>query len=75
VPTVRRDEKELHSGTVEIYFVGIMKGHYNDVRMTRVVDVKDNVLRELNNGIALVTPSYLLQEILFAKTPKGGAET
>jgi hypothetical protein len=38
--------------------------------MTRVIDAKDNVLSELNNGIAMVTPSYLLNEILFSEKEK-----
>jgi hypothetical protein len=44
--------------------------HYNDIRKQKVVEVKDIVLYELNTGIATVTPSYLLRELLFSADVK-----
>ena len=40
-----------------------MKGHYNDFILSPVLELKDNILRELNLGISVVTPCYLLREI------------
>ncbi len=45
--------------TPEIYLGGIMKGHYNDI-----IETQNGIIRELNAGLALVTPCYLLKEIL-----------
>lgn len=42
----------------EIYLGGIMKGHYRDIIEAH------GIIRELNAAIALVTPCYLLHEIL-----------
>ncbi len=36
-----------------------MKGHYNDI-----IETQNGIIRELNAGLALVTPCYLLKEIL-----------
>lgn len=33
-------DKKLYLGNPEIHLVGVMRGHYNDVRMRKVVDVK-----------------------------------
>jgi hypothetical protein len=44
--------------------------HYNDIRKQKVVEIKDIVLHELNTGIATVTPSYLLRELLFSADVK-----
>jgi hypothetical protein len=43
----------------EIYLGGVMKGHYNNI-----VDLVPGMSRELNAGLALITPCYLLTEIL-----------
>ena len=43
----------------EIYLGGVMKGHYNDVTETPL-----GIVPELNASLALVTPSYLLYELL-----------
>lgn len=64
VPTTRRDKNEFPSGVVEIYFVGILMGHYYDRILIKTIDLTHDILRELHNGIALVTPAYLLYEIL-----------
>lgn len=48
--------------TPEIYLGGVMKGHYNDVIETH------GIVRELNAALALVTPCYLLKEILYSET-------
>jgi len=45
---------------------GVMKGHYNDFIISPVLELKDNILRELNLGISAVTPCYLLKEIVFS---------
>jgi hypothetical protein len=45
----------------QFHFGGIMKGHYNDMIETH------GIVRELNAGLALVTPCYLLKEILHSK--------
>lgn len=39
-----------------------MKGHFNDV-----VETFTGIIRELNSGLALVTPCYLLKELLETK--------
>jgi hypothetical protein len=44
--------------------------HYNDIRKQKVVEIKNIVLHELNTGIAMVTPSYLLGELLFSEDVK-----
>jgi hypothetical protein len=43
----------------EIYLGGVMKGHYNDI-----LETPRGIVRELNAGLALVTPCYLLDELL-----------
>ncbi len=48
--------------TPEFYLGGIMKGHYNDV-----IETKNGLVRELNAGLALITPCYLLREVLYSK--------
>lgn len=50
----------------ETYLLGIIKGHYNDIRIEKLADYQDNVLQELNNGLSMITPSYLLRDILFS---------
>jgi hypothetical protein len=57
----------INMGGPEIYLAGVMKGHYNDFRINPVLELKDNILRELNTGIALVTPAYYITEILESK--------
>jgi hypothetical protein len=54
---------QIHYGNPEIYLAGVMKGHYNDFILSPVLELKDNILRELNLGISVVTPCYLLREI------------
>jgi hypothetical protein len=49
----------------EIYLGGILKGHYNDLIENRI-----GILRELNAGLAAVTPCYLLKELLQTKIAK-----
>jgi hypothetical protein len=44
--------------------------HYNDIRKQKVVEIKDIVLHELNTGIAMITPSYPLRELLFSADVK-----
>jgi hypothetical protein len=63
----RIGKNKIYYGNPEIHLVGVMKGHYNDVRMRKVVNLKDELLQQLNNGIAMVTPSYFLREILFSE--------
>lgn len=70
VPRARRDERESQSGHVEIYLIGVLKGHYYDLRFPNVWKTSGKIRLELNMGIAMVTPSYLLQEILFSKKAK-----
>jgi hypothetical protein len=48
----------------EIYLGGVMKGHYNDVLPV------SNGMRKLNAALALVTPCYLLNELLHTKKAK-----
>ena len=43
----------------EIYLGGIIKGHYNDIAET-----PNGIIRQLNMGLAMVTPCYILKEIL-----------
>ena len=54
----------MYLGNPEIRLVRKMKGHYNEVRIRKLVDVKDPFLQQLNNRIAIVTPSYFLREII-----------
>lgn len=49
----------------EIYLGGVIKGHYNDL-----LDVAVGYVREINAGLALVTPCYYLTEILHTKRAK-----
>ena len=57
---------KIDYGNPEIYLPGIMKGHYRDFIASPVLELKDNILREQNLGIAAITPCYLLKEILFS---------
>ena len=57
---VERITKDKLFTSPEIYLGGVMKGHYNDL-----VETREGILRELNAGLALVTPCYLLKEILY----------
>lgn len=57
---------QIHFGNPEVYLAGVMKGHYDDLIISPVLEVKDNILRELNSGIAAITPCYLLKEILYS---------
>jgi hypothetical protein len=66
IPRITKDKK-LYFSNPEIHLVGVMKGHYNDIRMRKVVDIKDPFLQQLNNGIAMVTPSYFLREIIYSE--------
>jgi hypothetical protein len=47
--------------TPEIYLGGVMKGHYKK----DVTEIPSYTIRELNEGLALVTPCYLLNELLY----------
>jgi hypothetical protein len=49
----------------EIYLGGIIKGHYNDI-----IENPSGYAREINAGLALVTPCYLLNELLHTKKAK-----
>jgi hypothetical protein len=52
-----------------------MKGHYYDRRYPHVMYTQEKVMLDVNIGIAMITPSYLLHEILFsekAKRQRGG---
>jgi hypothetical protein len=51
--------------TPEIYLGGVMKGHYNDL-----LEIPNVIVRELNAGLALVTPCYLLKELLYTTKAK-----
>ena len=51
--------------TPEIYLGGVMKGHYNDL-----LEIPNVIVRELNAGLALVTPCYLLRELLYTTKAK-----
>jgi hypothetical protein len=44
---------------------GVIKGHYNDL-----LDVAHGYVREINAGLAVVTPCYYLNEILHTKRAK-----
>ncbi|MGA9170082.1 MAG: serine protease [Nitrososphaeraceae archaeon] len=52
----------------EIYLGGVMKGHYNDFFEV------PGFARELNAGLALVTPCYLLKELLYTEAAKQDRE-
>jgi hypothetical protein len=47
----------------EIYLGGIMKGHYNDI-----IEAPNGIVRELNASLALVTPCYLLYDLLHTES-------
>ena len=48
-----------------------MKGHYNDIRFGNTIqNPKENVYIELNSGIAIMTPAYLIGDILYSQTAK-----
>jgi hypothetical protein len=53
----------------EIYLGGVMKGHYNDV-----IETPQGIVRELNANLALVTPCYLLYELLHTEIAKQDLE-
>jgi hypothetical protein len=57
---------QIHYGNPEIYLAGVMKGHYDEFVTNPVLNTKDDIVRELNLGISMVTPCYLLKEILFS---------
>jgi hypothetical protein len=59
-------KNQIHYGNPEIYLAGVMKGHYYDFISSPVLELKDNILRELNLGISAVTPCYMLKEILYS---------
>jgi hypothetical protein len=61
-----RPPNQIRFGEPETYLFGVLKGHYNDIRLRKFVDLEDNILQSLNNGIAMITPSYLIREILFS---------
>lgn len=43
-----------------VYLAGIMKGHYNQI----TTEMNDTKIRELHEGIAMVTPCHYLKEIV-----------
>jgi hypothetical protein len=65
-----RKLNKIHYGNPELYLAGVMKGHYNDYRISPVLELKDNIFRELNVGIALITPCYYIEEILSSSAAK-----
>ncbi len=60
----------MRFGEPEFYLVGVLKGHYNYVRTGNLWENRNDVTLALNNGISMVTPSYLLNEILFSDNVK-----
>ena len=59
----------IRYGNPEVYLAGIMKGHYKDLIYDSLLESSQNndyILREINLGIAAVTPCYLLMEIVFS---------
>ena len=65
---VERITQEKLFRTPEIYLGGIIKGHYDNIVESPVG------YREFNAGLALVTPCYLLNELLNSKKAKGQRE-
>lgn len=57
---------QIHYGNPEIYLAGVMKSHLSEFMTNPVLETKDEIVRELNLGIAGVTPCYLLKEILYS---------
>ena len=50
--------------TPQIFLGGIMKGHYRDIMEAH------GIVRELNAAMALITPCYLLKELLMTEEAK-----
>jgi hypothetical protein len=59
---------QVNAENSNIFLLGILKGHYNDIRLRKFIDLEDNVLQSLNNGIAMITPSYLIRDVLFSSS-------
>jgi hypothetical protein len=55
---VRYDEPDVFLG-------GIVKGHYPDIVKKGLVEDEKGIYYQLNAGISIVTPSFLLKEILY----------
>jgi hypothetical protein len=55
-------------GPPELKLAGIMEGHFNELTALSSIETPDSLAyySGVNNGIAAVTPSFLLHEILFS---------
>jgi hypothetical protein len=67
-----RQPGQIILGTDEIILAGVMRGNFNEPRIGGVIQTPNTVLPAFaqNIGIAAVTPSYLLRDILYSEKLK-----
>lgn len=62
-----RGDGNLYAGSPVIKLMGIMKGFFNNITPIQVINTQSIPVSISNVGIAAVTPSFYLNEILFSK--------
>lgn len=59
------DKGRIRSDEPDVFLGGIVKGHYPDIIKQGLMESKKGIYYQLNAGISIVTPSYILKEILY----------